>query len=157
MQKVNIFIDTYHTGHLKKGTGTYCIVLEYITSGGVPATREYIEGLKGTTKNRTAIRACIAALEHMIKPCDIQITINSEHVTEAINTNAWFTWINTGKNAKGKPVKNMDLWQRLFELVDRHSTVFTYAERNSYTAFMQYEMNRKAIELAEDTINENNV
>lgn len=153
MQKVNIFIDAYHTGHLKKGTGTYSIILEYITSEGIPVTKDYIEGLKGTTNNRTAVKACITALEHMIKPCDINITINSKYITEAINTNAWFTWINTGKNAKGKPVKNMDLWKQLFELVDKHKTEFVYSEKNPYTVCMLSQIRKATIQYAEDTGN----
>ena len=87
MQKVNIYIDVYHTGNLKKGTGTYSIVLEYMKSVQIPLTKQYIDGIKGTTKYRTEIHACIAALEHIIRPCDIEIVINSLHVTQAVNTN----------------------------------------------------------------------
>lgn len=153
MQKVDIYIDTYHTGNLKKGTGTYSIILEYMTSKNFPITKDYIEGARSTTKNRTALIACISALKHMNRPCDIRITINSEYITQAINTNAWFEWLNTGKNAKGKPVKNMDLWQQLFELVDQHHTEFIFSERNSYSDCMYRELQKRNVDYKEDVNN----
>jgi ribonuclease HI len=150
---VTIYIDVYHTGGLKKGTGTYCITLEYMKNREIPVTKQYIEGIKGTTKFRTAITACIAALEHMVKFCDISLVINSEHVTQAVNTNAWFAWINTGKNAKNKPAKNMDLWNKLFELVDKYPVTFTYAASNQYTDCMRSMMKHVEIEYKEDVDN----
>ena len=153
MKKVNIYIDVYHTGNLKKGTGTYSIVLEYMKSVQIPLTKQYIDGIKGTTKYRTEIHACIAALEHIIRPCDIEIVINSLHVTQAVNTTAWLQWIDTGKNAKGKPAKNMDLWRQLFKLVDKYQVILTYAESNQYSLYMKSVMKRKEIEYKEDTNN----
>ena len=74
--QTNIYIGAYHTGHLKKGTGTYFIVLECIKDGH-PVTREYIGGHKPTTKYRTELTACIDAFGHMLKSCDIIVHINS--------------------------------------------------------------------------------
>ncbi|MDF2609074.1 MAG: rnhA [Lachnospiraceae bacterium] len=150
--EVNIYIDVYHSGHLKKGSGTYNIVLEYAPAG-VPWTKQYIYGVRFTTKNRTAIIACISALEHIVKPCDINIKINSEYITQAINSNAWFTWLSTGKNAKNQPVKNMDLWQQLFDLVDKYHVTFEYVEKNPYTSYMQTMAKKENIEYKEDTNN----
>ena len=151
--EVNIYIDTYHSGTLRKGIGIYCITLEYMKNEKTPVTRQYIEGLKDTTKYRTEITACIAALEHMVKICDVNIIINSGHVTQAINTDAWFVWLSTGKNAKNKPAKNMDLWEQLFELVDKYHVTFTYAEKNQYTDYMKSMMKHVKIEYKEDLIN----
>lgn len=150
---VNIYIDTYHTGHLKKGTGTYSIVLEYMKAEQVPVTREYIEGLTGTTKYRTELTACIDALEHMLKICDINIIINSKYVTQAINTNTWFKWLSTGSNAKNRPVKNLDLWELLFERADKYPVTFTYAAKNQYTDVMRNRMVHYEIKYKEDTGN----
>jgi ribonuclease HI len=75
------------------------------------------------------------------------------HVTQAINTNAWFTWITTGMNAKHKPAKNIDLWQQLFELVEKYHVTFTYAESNQYTECMRSMMKHVEIEYKEDVDN----
>ena len=151
--EVNIYIDITHTGHLKKGTGTYSIVLEYITSDGLPVTKEYIEGLKNTTLNRTAIMACIIALDHLIKQCDVTVFNNSKYVTRAVNESLWTQWISTGLNAKGQPAKNMDLWQQLYELTDIHKVIYSYAETNSYSAYMSNQIKKIKIDYKEDTNN----
>ncbi len=151
--EVNIYIDTYHTGKQKSGTGTYCIVLVYIKDGKEAGTKHHLEGLTGTTRYRTEITACIAALEYMVKICDVNIIINSLHVTQAINTNDWFRWINTGLNAKNKPAKNMDLWKQLFDLVGKYHTTFTYAASNQYTEYMKSRMRHEKIEYKEDANN----
>ncbi len=150
--EVTIYVDAYHTGHLKFGTGTYNMLLEYITEKG-PVTKQVYGGIKRTTANRTAVIACIAALKEIVLPCDIKIVINSEYVTQAINSNEWFKWLNTGKNAKGKPPKNMDLWQQLFELVDKYHVIFEYANYNSYTGCLVSMAKKVKIEFKEDESN----
>ena len=150
MQEVNIYINVSHTGHLKKGKGAYSIVLEFYNSSGNMITREYIDGLKNTTLNRVTIKACIAALEYLIKQCKVNLTINSEHVVRAVNEGRWIQWIDTGKNAKGQPAKNMDLWQLLLEQVDKHDVIFNYAETNPYTAYMSNQIRKTDIDYKED-------
>jgi ribonuclease HI len=147
---VSIYIDVYHTGHLLKGTGTYAIVLEYIKSNGIPVTREYIQGISGTTKNRAALYACIKAFQELIKECNVKVIINSEYIIQAINTNAWIEWIRSGRNAKKKLVKNLELWKQLYELIERHNVEFEYAEKNSYSVWMQSEVKRREIVYKED-------
>ena len=157
MQKVNIYINAYHTGHFKKGTGSYTIILEYMTSKNIEITKDYIEGVKGTTKNRTALIACISALSHMVKPCEIKLIINSEYVTQAINNDEWEKWLLTGMNAKGKPVKNLDLWQQLYDVAAVHEIEYEYKEKNSYTDCMYSQMKKIDIKYMEDTGNEDHM
>lgn len=127
--EVTIYIDAYHTGNLKKGTGTYSIVLEYINPQGKTKTREYIEGLKGTTKNRTELTACIVALSHMRKTCNIKIVTNARFVVNAVNQN----WSKT---------KNTDLWQQLIDGMAPHNVIFEYEMTNSYSTYMFFEMEK---------------
>lgn len=134
MNEVNIYIDTYHTGNLKTGKGTYSIVLECFNSKGEPVTREYIGGIDNTTKNRTSIIACITAFEHILKPCEIKVLTNSMYIVQAIDN--LYKWLSTETNAKGKPVKNLDLWQQLYDLLRAHKVSFQYAESNQYTSYM---------------------
>lgn len=153
MKEVNIYIDAYHTGNLKKRTGTYSIVLEYMSEKKIPYTKQYIEGIKRTTKHRTELLACIDALDHIVLPCDITININSRYVTGAINDDTWISWLNTGKNAKGQPAKNLDLWQQLFELADEYPVTFRYAAINTYSLYMAGLMKKVEIEYKEDAGN----
>jgi len=153
MQEVNIYIDAYHTGHLKRGTGVYSIVIEFMTSIKEPATLDFIKGIKGTTKNRTALQACIKALSHIKVNRDIKLYINSKYVTEAVRNDEWFSWINTGLNKKGKPAKNIDLWQQLLDLVDKQHVEFIYCEENSYTACRLIQIKNQQFSYKEDTNN----
>lgn len=148
MQEVNIYINTYHTGHLKHGTGTYTIVLEYITSKNIPVTKEYIENNEDTTKNRTAIKSCINALKHIIRKCKVNLYIDSLYVVRAV-TGPWEEWLSTGLNAKGKPASNLDLWQLLYDQVEKHEVKFLYQETNSYTTYMKMLADKK-IKIKED-------
>lgn len=157
MQKVDIYIDALHKGHLKKGTGTYAIILEYMTSHNYPITRDYIGGISKTTKNRVALAALIEALSHLKRPCELSIVINSQYVVQAINSGTWLTWLETGHNAKGQPAKNLDLWQQVYELMEGHQVEITYKEQNSYSYCMRKEIEKrsteKRIEYKEDTGN----
>lgn len=152
LKEVNIYIDVNHTGHLKKGRGVYCIMLEYIADGE-PFTREYYEGMYNTTLNRTAVEACIEALSYLIQECIVNLTLNSAYVCRAVNEGLLDQWISTGKNAKGQPTKNMDLWQQLYDYGDQHDITYIYAESNPYTAYMRTQLKSKEIEYKEDAGN----
>lgn len=147
---VNIYINVYHTGHLKKGTGTYTFVLEYITKKEIPITRESVKRLNETTLNRTALSSCIEALKHLIKNCNVNIYINSNYIVRAVNENTYLNWLETGLNAKGKPASNLDLWQQLCEQIINHDVIFTYEESNPYSSYMQMIANKLTPNQKED-------
>lgn len=136
--EVTIYIDVYHTGHLSKGTGTYNIMLEYIKSDGTPGTKEHYEGMKNTSKNRTAIKACISALSHMKKTCCIKIIINSQYIANSMNQN----WDKT---------KNEDLWQQLLEQMAIHKVTFEYEFSNPYSSYMFMMAKKAAVNYTEDS------
>ena len=72
-----------------------------------------------TTNNRMELMAAIMGLESLKRPCRIRLTTDSQYVQKGIRE--WMAnWKRRGwKTAAGKPVKNVDLWQRL----DRASTM----------------------------------
>jgi Ribonuclease HI len=151
--EVSIYIAVYHTGHLKHGTGTYAAVLEYISSKGKPATLYLIKGVKGTTSNRTALLACIESFKRLKKECKVKVMINSRHITEAINSNAYLEWIRTGLNAKKKPVINLELWKQLDQVMEKHTFEFKFTEHTPYTSWMLHEVKNREIEYMEDEEN----
>jgi ribonuclease HI len=153
LEEVKIYINAYHTGHLKKGIGTYTVVLEHHSEQKGDQILKLIDGYKGTTKNRIALLTCIAALKRMIRPCKIELTINSEYVSRAINNDDWMAWLETGRNAKGKPAANLDLWQQVYDLAMIHEVEFVFRDKNTYTDYMMSEMKKSKIVFKEDTGN----
>ena len=73
-----------------------------------------------TTNNRMELMAAIAALEALKRPCRIRIHTDSRYLKDGITT-----WIHAWKRrhwrtADKKPVKNVDLWQRLEAALAQH-------------------------------------
>ncbi len=92
--------------------------------GAILAFGDHEKELKGgeahTTNNRMELMAAIAALEALKRPCLVDIHTDSQYLRNGI-----MSWINHWKRngwrtADKKPVKNVDLWQRLDALLARH-------------------------------------
>ncbi len=73
-----------------------------------------------TTNNRMELMAAIAGLEALTRPCEVDITTDSQYVKRGITE--WLpSWKGRDwKTADRKPVKNVDLWQRLDAAAARH-------------------------------------
>jgi ribonuclease HI len=73
-----------------------------------------------TTNNRMELTAAIVALESLKRPCQVQLTTDSQYVKKGITE--WIgNWKKRGwKTADKKPVKNVDLWQRLDAALQPH-------------------------------------
>ncbi len=90
------------------GPGGWGALLEW---GG--RARELKGGEADTTNNRMEMMAAIMALEALKRPCTIEIWTDSNYLKGGIT--GWIHgWKKNGwKTADKKPVKNVDLWQRL--------------------------------------------
>ena len=77
-------------------------------------------GARRTTNNKMEMLAAIQALEQLKKPSTVIITTDSQYLMNGITQ--WIhNWKKNGwKTANKKPVKNMDLWLRLDELMSQH-------------------------------------
>ncbi len=82
--------------------------------------RELWGGAKLTTNNQMELTAVIEALSSLKRPCKVALYTDSEYVRNGIT--AWIHgWKLRGwKTADRKPVKNVELWQRLDELNAAH-------------------------------------
>ncbi len=84
----------------------------------------HVKEIKGgeaeTTNNRMEMMAAIAALEALTRPCAIDLWTDSSYLKGGITS--WIHgWKKNGwKTADKKPVKNVDLWQRLEAALERH-------------------------------------
>ena len=106
MNGIDIYTDGACSGN--PGPGGWGALLvwngtEKEMSGGEPAT----------TNNRMEMMAAIAALESLKRPCTVRLHTDSQYLRDGITK--WIAgWKRKGwLTADKKPVKNVDLWQRL--------------------------------------------
>jgi ribonuclease HI len=73
-----------------------------------------------TTNNRMELLAAIRALEALKRPCEVDLTTDSNYVREGITR--WIhNWQRNGwRTADRKPVKNAELWLELLEASAPH-------------------------------------
>ena len=112
-QSVHIYTDGSCLGN--PGPGGYGAILIYGKH-----RKEISEGFTLTTNNRMELLATIEALKLLTKPCQVELTTDSQYVKNGINQ--WIhNWRRNGWRTKDKkPVKNADLWQALDEVIKQH-------------------------------------
>jgi ribonuclease HI len=113
MSEVQIFTDGACSGN--PGPGGWAAILRY---GEVE--REISGAAPATTNNRMELFAAIAALEALRRPCTVDLYTDSQYLRDGITK--WLPqWKARGwRTADKKPVKNIDLWQRLDTAVAPH-------------------------------------
>jgi len=110
---VEIYTDGACSGN--PGPGGWGAILRF---KGVE--KELSGGAAETTNNRMEMMAAISALEALKRPCIINIYTDSSYVRDGI-TKWIFGWQKRGwKTADKKPVKNVELWQRMLEALKPH-------------------------------------
>ena len=120
MKKVELYTDGACRGN--PGPGGYGAILvfrgkEKEISGGEPST----------TNNRMELMAAIAGLEALKEPCEIVLTSDSKYLTDAINKGWLASWKRNGwRKADKSAVLNVELWQRIDELLSVHSVSFVW-------------------------------
>lgn len=122
MKKVYAYTDGACRGNPGRGGWGAILVygkIEKELSGGEPST----------TNNRMELSAVIAALSALKEPCDVTVTTDSQYVVNAIEKGWLEGWRNNGwrKSDKGQ-VLNVDLWQKLCELLEKHSVSFVWVK-----------------------------
>lgn len=97
------------------GPGGWGAILRYRA-----AEKEISGGERETTNNRMEMMAAIQALEALTRPMEVDIYTDSQYLQRGVTE--WMKgWKARGwKTADKKPVKNVDLWQRLEPLLERH-------------------------------------
>ncbi len=84
-----------------------------------------------TTNNRMELMAAIRALETLKRPCRVILSTDSQYLQKGITE--WLpNWIRRDwKTSAGKPVKNLDLWQRLIKALERHQVQWEWVRGHS--------------------------
>ena len=109
-------------------------------------------GEKQTTNNRMELMAAIMALEALSRSCHVVLTTDSTYVMKGLTE--WMpNWKKRGwKTAAKKPVKNVDLWQRLDAAAQAHDVEWKWVKGHS-----GHVENEIADQLANQGIDEMNV
>jgi ribonuclease HI len=121
---VEIFTDGACLGN--PGPGGWAALLRY------KSREKEISGRQGqTTNNRMELFATIAALEALTRPSSVSVTTDSTYVRDGITR--WIhDWKRRGwKTAAKKPVKNVDLWQRLEAAITPHEVEWHWVRGHS--------------------------
>lgn len=118
MKKVILYTDGACSGN--PGPGGYGAIIIY---NGIE--KEVSGGEKETTNNKMELMAVIKGLEMLKEPCEVDIYSDSAYVVNSIEKGWIYTWQKNGwKKADKSKVKNIDLWERLLNLMDTHKVKF---------------------------------
>ena len=139
---VDIFTDGACRGN--PGPGGWGTLMRY---GDKEKTLKGAE--RETTNNRMELMAAISGLEELKRPCKVNLTTDSKYVMHGI-TEWMVNWKKRNwKTTSRKPVKNVDLWQRLDAATERHKIDWHWVKGHSGHA-----ENERADELANEAIDE---
>lgn len=120
MTKVTIYTDGAARGN-PEGPGGYGAIVQFTDAAGMLHEREYAAGYDKTTNNRMEMMAAITALEHLTRPCVVDLYSDSQYLIKAMNEHWIDKWQINGWRTSGKePVKNQSLWQRLLKAMAPH-------------------------------------
>jgi ribonuclease HI len=121
---VDIFTDGACSGN--PGPGGWGAILRY---RGVE--KELAGADPVTTNNRMELMAAISALEALKRPCRVRLYTDSQYVRDGITR--WLpSWkARNWRTADKKPVKNVDLWQRLDSAATPHEVEWHWVRGHS--------------------------
>ena len=140
--RVTIHTDGACSGN--PGPGGWGAILEFGDN-----KKEMKGGEAHTTNNRMELMGAISALEALKKPCPVDLYTDSQYLRNGI-----MKWIhgwkkNGWRTADKKPVKNVDLWQRLETALGQHEIKWHWVKGHA-----GHDLNERADELAREAIAE---
>ena len=129
LRRVELYTDGACSGN--PGPGGWAFILRD------SKTRKELVGSGGertTTNNQMEMRAVIEGLSSLKKGCDVHLYSDSKYVLQGLQE--WMAgWKKKGwvriEGGKRKPVKNVELWQQLDELVARHKLTYHHVRGHS--------------------------
>ncbi|MEF3365717.1 ribonuclease HI [Methylocystis sp. 9N] len=135
-RRVNIWTDGACSGN--PGPGGWGAILRFDAR-----EKEINGGEPLTTNNRMELMGAIMALETLTRPCAVDLHSDSQYLRNGVTS--WIAgWKARGwRTADRKPVKNVDLWQRLESAAERHDVDWHWVKGHA-----GHEMNERADALA---------
>lgn len=125
MKKIDIYTDGGALGN--PGKGGYGAILVYGDH-----RKEISGGYQHTTNNRMEMMACIKALEMLKEPCEVTIYSDSKYLVDSVMKGWAKRWrANNWKRNKKDKAENIDLWEKMLELLDKHKVTFNWVKGHS--------------------------
>ena len=118
LKKITIYTDGAGSGN--PGPGGYGAILIYNGK-----EKEISGGEENTTNNKMEMMGVIKSLELLKEKCDVEVYSDSAYVVNSINNKWVYSWKKNNwiKSDKSK-AKNIDLWEKLIELISFHNVKF---------------------------------
>ena len=141
-EQVEIFTDGACRGN--PGPGGWGVLLRF------NGTEKSLKGSEAdTTNNRMELMAAISGLEALTQPCKVKLTTDSKYVLQGLTE--WMpNWKKRNwQTAAKKPVKNVDLWQRLDAAAQAHDIDWHWVKGHS-----GHRENEMVDQLANDAVDE---
>lgn len=122
MKNVCIYTDGACKGN--PGAGGYGTILVY--NG---REKELTGGFVETTNNRMELTAAIVGLEALKEPCNVTLYSDSKYLVDSITKGWVYGWKSKGwKKSDGSAALNVDLWQRLLNVLAEHKVEFVWVK-----------------------------
>lgn len=139
--EVLLFTDGACSGN--PGPGGWAYILRHVATG---KSKEVSGGEPETTNNRMELMAVIEGLSALTRASSVRLVSDSQYVGKGITEwmrnwkrNNW----KRGPAGARKPVKNVDLWQQLDELIQQHTLEYEWVAGHA-----GHEENERCDELA---------
>lgn len=114
MKKIKVFTDGACSGN--PGPGGWGAILKYGSQ-----EKELSGGEAQTTNNRMELTAVIMALSALKEPCEVELCSDSKYVIDSVQKGWVYGWKkNNWTKSDKKPALNVDLWEQLLPLLDKH-------------------------------------
>ena len=121
MKAVELYTDGACRGN--PGPGGWGAILVY-----GKYEKELSGGEAETTNNRMELLAAISGLAALREPCSVTLYSDSKYLVDAY-TQGWVVgWKNAGWRRGRDELKNPDLWERLWELTEKHEVKFVWVK-----------------------------
>ena len=118
MKKIEIFTDGSCSGN--PGPGGWGTILRY---KGIE--KELSGGEHETTNNRMEMTAVISGLKALNEPCEVDLYTDSKYVCDSVTKGWVYSWKNNNwRKADKKPALNVDLWEEMLILLEKHKVTF---------------------------------
>lgn len=139
-KKVEIWTDGACSGN--PGPGGFGAILQYGTK------RKEISGAyRRTTNNRMELMAVIESLGALKDRCDVTLHSDSKYIVEAMQKGWPQGWKKKGWRKKDGMAKNIDLWEQILTLCEKHQVTFSWLKGHS-----GHDENERCDELARQAI-----
>lgn len=129
MKNVSIYTDGACKGN--PGAGGYGTILVY--NG---REKELTSGFVETTNNRMELTAAIVGLEALKEPCSVILYSDSKYLVDSVIKGWVYNWQKKNwKKSDGSHALNVDLWQKLLPLLEKHCVEFVWVKGHAGHAY----------------------